>query len=566
MARRNDKKGADVPAGLPTPAAKSWFDQEPEVPEGLTPVDNTETAQGSPLQDVQPSMATSTVDGATGDGSTSLIDIFADTATISDTRVPETADIGGAQLGDLFGESDPTPVVTDNSSPKKSAGISIAAGRENRSSWTGYRDLDQIWPIVEQLRNFVSADAPLQAKAKELVLTRDPEVNERQKNEIVSLLTKTLASRGGIAYQPEQMGPAIDLLYDEIVGISVLGDLWRDDNVTEIMVDRWDRVIVESNGKLLVTDVSFRDAAHANDVARSLALRVSDRSVSQKLPLVTAELPQARVTFCYGPVVRGGLSITIRKFRPLLTLDSLLQRGSVNLELVELLKDLVTARATILVSGGTGTGKTTIINLLSSFIPDTERVITIEDAFELQLSNTHVVSLQTKEASSSDDQVSVTLSDLLRNTLRMRPDRIIVGEVREGEGALTMLAAANTGHDGTMTTIHANSPSMAVNERLTDLIRQTRATPDDVAKRTIASAFDVVVQVSRNSRGHRYISEVAVLEPTSIVAGQIMPETIFVGEELPDGRVIFKRTGRIRPESRIGRKLAMALVNPGRWS
>lgn len=555
MARRGERKGADNRENISTPAASAWFDQEPSLPEGVV----------VPLPDSVvelPAAQTSSHLDPT------LNDVFSDTDSVTvGSSNPEAVDTNIAQLGDLFAE--PT-LETEPSETKtrttRAAGISIAGGKESVESWSDYKDLELIWPIVEQLRNFVSADAPLQAKAKELVLTRDPKVNERQKLEITALLTKSLAARGGIAYQPEQMGSALDLLYDEIIGISVLGELWRDDNVTEIMVDRWDRVVVESNGRLLITDVKFRDQDHANDVARSLALRVSDRSVSQKLPLVTAELPQARVTFCYGPVVRGGLSITIRKFRPLLTLDSLMQRGSISTELVELLRDLVTARATVLVSGGTGTGKTTIINLLSSFIPDSERVITIEDAFELQLSNTHVVSLQTKEASSSDDQVSVTLSDLLRNTLRMRPDRIIVGEVREGEGALTMLAAANTGHDGTMTTIHANTPSMAVNERLTDLIRQTRATPDDVAKRTIASAFDVVVQVSRNARGHRYISEVVAIEPTSIVAGQIIPETLFAGEERPDGTIVFRKTGRIRPESRLGRKMAMSLVNASRWA
>jgi Flp pilus assembly CpaF family ATPase len=479
---------------------------------------------------------------------------------VSDTRsedasltVSTPVEIG---LADLFVDASPgvqaQPTVT------------LSGGAARR--WGHNQNLDTVWPIVEKLRGFVATDAVLQAKAKELLLTRDPEDNRRQKEELLATLTMTLAARGGIEYQPSLMGAALDLLYDEIVGVSVLGDLWRDDDITEIMVDRWDRVTVEHNGKLQVTDVSFRSPEHANDVARALALRVSDRSVSQKIPLVTAELPQARVTFCYGPVVRGGLSITIRKFRPLLSLDSLLQRGSVNPELVELLRDLVLARATLLVSGGTGTGKTTIINILSSFIPDTERVITIEDAFELQLSNSHVVSLQTKEASSSDDTVSVTLSDLLRNTLRMRPDRIIVGEIREGEGALTMLAAANTGHDGTMTTIHANSPSMAVNERLSDLIRQSRSTPDDVAKRTIASAFDVVVQVSRSARGLRYISEVSVVEPSMIVAGQIIPETIFTGEEMADGRIQFRRSGKIRPDSRLGRKLTSTLVNPGRWS
>ena len=493
------------------------------------------------------------------------------------TEVSQASD---SSLGDLFADesySQSVPVQVETSDPLPStaaerrvisprAGITITGTRE-RNAWSGHRSLEDVWPIVETLRNIVSTDPSMQSRVKDLQLTRDPAVNKAQKDGILVQLTNTIAAKGGLPYQPDQMGPALDLLYDEIIGISVLGDLWRDDTVTEIMVDRWDRVVVESNGRLLVTNISFRSEEHANDVARSLALRVSDRAVSQKIPLVTAELPQARVSICYGPIVRGGLSITIRKFRPLLTLDTLLTNGSVNSELVELLRDLVTARATILVSGGTGTGKTTVINLLSNFIPDSERVITIEDSFELQLSNTHVVSLQTKEAASSDDQVSITLADLLRNTLRMRPDRIIVGEIREGEGALTMLSAANTGHDGTMTTVHANSAAMAVNERLPDLIRQSRPTTDDVLKRTIAAAFDVVVQVSRTSRGFRYISEVAVVDPEHIENGQIKPLPLYSGNEIPDGSISFLRTGNIDQSSRLGQKLAnSSVLNPGRWA
>lgn len=424
-------------------------------------------------------------------------------------------------------------------------------------------DTEKVWSIVDNLRTFISTDVVLQAEIKNLVLTIDKTINFKQKERFINLLSKQIASRGGIEYSPDYMSSALDFIYDEMVGISVLGDLWRDTDVTEIMVDSWDKIIIEYKGRLEETKISFRSPEHANDVARALALRVSDRSVSQKIPLVTAELPQARVTFCYGSVVKSGLSITIRKFKQLLNLNQILSNGSLNDEMIDFLKDCVLARATILVSGGTGTGKTTIINLLSSFIPNHERVITIEDAFELQLNNAHVVSLQTKEASSADDTVAISLSDLLRNTLRMRPDRIIVGEIREGEGALTMLAASNTGHDGTMTTIHANSPSMAINERLPDLIRNIRNTPDDVAKRTVASAFDLIIQISRSATGFRYISDISAISKTEITNNLINLDKIFTSN-IKSNKIEFKQVNKINKESKLGIKLSV-LNKKSRW-
>lgn len=425
-------------------------------------------------------------------------------------------------------------------------------------------DYEKVWLIVDNLRKFISTDVVLQAEINNMVLTNNSDVNLSQKERFISILSKQIAARGGIEYNPEHMSNALDFLYDEMVGISVLGDLWRDIDITEIMVDSWDKIIIEYKGKLQQTKISFRSPEHANDVARALALRVSDRSVSQKIPLVTAELPNARVTFCYGAVVKSGLSITIRKFKPLLKLNQILEAGSLDHKMVDFLKDCVKARATILVSGGTGTGKTTIINLLSNFIPDEERVITIEDAFELQLNNANVVSLQTKEASSADDTVSVTLSDLLRNSLRMRPDRIIVGEIREGEGALTMLAAANTGHEGTMTTIHANSPTMAINERLPDLIRNVRSTPDDVAKRSVASAFDLVIQISRSSTGFRYISEISALSEKTFENNNIVLNKIFTTNN-NNGKIEYINSGKIHPDSKLGIKLISSSDKSMRW-
>ena len=409
-----------------------------------------------------------------------------------------------------------------------------------------YTDGARLWPIVDSILAVAGSDVRVQQKAATLELTRDLELDVTQRDEILAVLRNRLGAEGVKITDPSDIPPVLQMVYDELVGISVLGDLWRDPEVTEIMVDRWDKIVIERNGRLEKTVFSFRNPEHAQSVARSLAQRVSQRALSRSINLVTAELPQARVQFAYGPVVKGGLAISIRKFTKLLTLDDLIARGALNKEMESFLRDCVLSRSGILVSGGTGTGKTTIINLLSSFIPTNERVVTIEDAFELQLSNSHVVSLQTKEASSADDSVSVTLAQLLRATLRMRPDRIIVGEIREGEGAEVMLAASNTGHEGTMTTVHANSVDMAVNERIVDLVRQVRASGDDAIRRTIASAFDIVLQVERGRKGNRFISEISQIDRTYITKGSIANHVIFKGVDNGDGTVTFTHAGKLK--------------------
>lgn len=417
-----------------------------------------------------------------------------------------------------------------------------------------YTDGDRLWPIVDQVMAVAGSDPTIQSLASKLELINNSEADKAQKNEIIEALKPKLGSAGIVIPDPNDIVPVLQMAYDELVGISVLGPIWRDPEITEIMVDRWDIITVERHGKLENTPIKFRNEEHANSVARSLALRVSDRAVSRTINLVTAELPSARVQFAYGPVVKGGLSITIRKFRDLLGLEDLKNFGALSDEMEEFLKSAVLARSGILVSGGTGTGKTTIVNLLSNFIPGYERVLTIEDAFEMQLSAEHVVSLQTKEASSSDDAVNVTLAHLLRASLRMRPDRIIVGEIREGEGASVMLAAANTGHDGTMTTIHANSVDMALNERLVDLVRQMRSSSDEAIRRTIVNAFDLVVQVSRGRKGNRYISQIAQVDRTFIQNGVIKPLVLFQGED-NNGKTSFKRTNSIDPTTELGERL-----------
>lgn len=417
-----------------------------------------------------------------------------------------------------------------------------------------YTDGERLWPIVDRVMAVAGSDPHIQSLAGKLELINNVNLDNIQKEEILEALKPKLGSAGIVIPDPNDIVPVLQMAYDELVGISVLGPIWRDPEITEIMVDRWDIITVERYGKLENTPIKFRDPEHANSVARSLALRVSDRAVSRTINLVTAELPSARVQFAYGPVVKGGLSITIRKFRDLLGLSDLKNFGALNDGMEEFLKTAVLARSGILVSGGTGTGKTTIINLLSNFIPGYERVLTIEDAFEMQLAAEHVVSLQTKEASSADDAINVTLAHLLRASLRMRPDRIIVGEIREGEGASVMLAAANTGHDGTMTTIHANSVDMALNERLVDLVRQQRSSSDEAIRRTIVNAFDLVVQVTRGRKGNRYISQIAQVDKNFIKNGVISPVVIFQGED-ENGKTSFKLVNKVNPNTELGERL-----------
>lgn len=435
------------------------------------------------------------------------------------------------------------------------------------SNWTvekKLKDFDRLMPLVEQILRIAGSDVDIQKLAHDLVLTNDKTIEKEQKEKIVELI-KLKSGTTSFKYNDYNDSlPVFDIVYDEILGLSVLGDLWRDDDITEIMVDRWDKIVVEKNGNLVETGIKFKNPDHAASIARSLALRISDRALSTSIPLVTAELPNARITFAFGSVVKGGLSITLRKFKKLLTLEQLIEKRSLSNEMVDFLKDSVISRAGILVSGGTGTGKTTIINLLSTFIPENERVITIEDAFELNIHAKNVVSLQTKEASSRDDQISITMADLLRNTLRMRPDRIIVGEIREGEGASVMLAAANTGHDGTMTTIHASGANLALNERLVDLVRDVRNSPDLSIKRTIVSAFELVVQVTRGRKGQRYISDIALVDSSLIKDGEISPYSIFVGEEQKDGTIIHKRVAKLPKDSSLG--LKHSLINVSKWS
>ncbi len=414
-----------------------------------------------------------------------------------------------------------------------------------------------LWAAVQQLLGVIQGDTDLQRIAANLELTLDRSVDERQRTALFAALTPRIGAVPTLSkMRREELVMAAELAYDELLGISVVGPFWRDDTITEILIDGWDRIVIERAGKLELTPVRFRDLDHVRSVARNLALVTSDRALSAATPAITADVAGARVAFTIDKIVKSGVAIAIRKFGRLMDADGLLRAGAWNEELQAFLADCVTARANVLVSGGTGAGKTTLINALSGFIPANERVVTIEDAFELQLRAQHWVQLQTKEAASSDDQVRVSLADLLVHTLRLRPDRIVVGEIREPAGAVVMMQAAVTGHDGTMTTIHANDVFQALNFRLAFLARTGADMDQDVASMEVATAIDVVIQVTRE-QGRRYVQTVSVVDVQDCIGARIHPQEVFRAS-LQEGHVVFERTGGVRADTALGQKLAAA--------
>ncbi len=310
---------------------------------------------------------------------------------------------------------------------------------------------------------------------------------------------------------------------DEILGYGPIQRYLDDPEVSEVMVNRADRVYIEKNGKLIRTPAMFENDEHVLRIINRIVLPLG-RSVDRDSPTVDARLPDgSRVNAAIPPVAIDGPSITIRKFtKNKLSVQELIEFGSITESMAEFIKACVLARLNIVVAGGTGSGKTTLLNILSGFIPEDERIITIEDAAELVLRQDHVLRMETKPKN-ADGMGMVTVRDLVRNSLRMRPDRIIVGEVRGGE-ALDMLQAMNTGHDGSLTTVHANSPRDAISRLETLSLMAGLDLPLRVIREQIASAVDVVIQQTRLRDGTRKvvsITEVAGMEGDVIVMTEI---------------------------------------------
>src|SRR5687767_5075500 len=333
----------------------------------------------------------------------------------------------------------------------------------------------------------------------------------------------------------------------EITGLGPIEPLFRDPTISDILVNSAKDIFIERRGKLSRVSAQFRNDAHLLAVIDRIVSRVG-RRVDESSPMVDARLPDgSRVNAIIPPLALDGPVLSIRRFGADLSVEQLIANGSMTIEMLQLLAGCVKARLNVLISGGTGSGKTTLLNALSSFIPSDERVVTIEDAAELRLQQDHVVRLETRPPN-SEGRGEVMARDLVKNALRMRPDRIILGEVRSAE-ALDMLQAMNTGHEGSLATIHANTPRDAMARLETMILFAGTNLPNRATREQISSAIDVIVQVSRMADGSRRIT--SITELTGMEGEIITMQEVFRYHRrgiATDGTVIggFESTG-VRP-------------------
>jgi pilus assembly protein CpaF len=337
-------------------------------------------------------------------------------------------------------------------------------------------------------------------------------------------------------------------ILDEMTGFGPIQPLLDDPEISEVMVNGPKKVFVEKGGKVTKSAITFDDDDHVARIIDRIILPLG-RRVDPDSPTVDARLPDgSRVNAVIRPVSIDGPCITIRKFKKdKLSVQQLIDYGSLTQNMGEFVRACVLAHLNIVISGGTGSGKTTLLNVLSSFIPEGERIVTIEDAAELQLQQDHVLRLETKVAN-TDGKGAVTIRDLVRNALRMRPDRIVVGECRGGE-ALDMLQAMNTGHDGSLTTLHANTPRDALSRLETMVLMSGMDLPLKVVRQQISSAVDLIIQQTRLKDGSRKVT--AITEVIGMEGDTVVMTDIFKFEQTgvgPNGKILgeLKATG-IRP-------------------
>lgn len=374
---------------------------------------------------------------------------------------------------------------------------------------------------------------------------------DQARREIGLLVAEILAAKKAVLTAAEQDVLVTDLLND-ILGYGPLEPLLARDDIADIMVNGCRPIMIEVAGKMVETDIRFRDDAQLLNVCQRIVSQVG-RRVDESSPICDARLPDgSRVNVIAPPLSIDGTTLTIRKFKKdKLTLDQLVKFGSITPEGAEILRIIGRVRCNVLISGGTGSGKTTLLNCMTRAIDKTERIITCEDAAELQLQQPHVVRLETRPKN-LEGEGEVTMRDLVKNCLRMRPERIIVGEVRGAE-AIDLLQAMNTGHDGSMGTVHANSPREALS-RLESMITMGGSTlPQRTLREMIANSIDVVVQASRLRDGSRKITHIT--EVIGMEGDVLITQDLFLYDlEGEDAR------GRI-----IGRHRSTGVGRPGFW-
>lgn len=383
-------------------------------------------------------------------------------------------------------------------------------------------------PIVKAttLTDFGSVKTAIHRKLiQKLNLDRLTEANREDVRREVSQLLESLVLGESTPLNLQERERVVQEVLDEVFGLGPLEPLLADPTVSDILVNTHKRVYVERKGLLELTPIHFRDDVHLMSIVDRIVSAVG-RRVDESSPMVDARLADgSRVNAIIPPLSVDGPVLSIRRFgRDRLTADDLVNNNSLTPPMLELLRGCVKARLNVLISGGTGAGKTTFLNVLSSYISNRERIVTIEDAAELQLNQEHVVRLETRPPN-IEGKGAIYQRQLVINALRMRPDRILVGEVR-GEEALDMLQAMNTGHDGSLTTIHANTPRDALSRLETMVAMANLNLPESAIRRQISSAIDVVVQVSRSSDGTRKV--VCVAEITGMEGNIVTMQDIFM--------------------------------------
>ncbi|HOT77080.1 MAG TPA: CpaF family protein, partial [Candidatus Wallbacteria bacterium] len=341
-----------------------------------------------------------------------------------------------------------------------------------------------------------------------------------------------VAADKGLALTSAEKSGLITSVINDVIGLGPIQPLLEDESISEIMVNGPQRTYIERKGKLILSDIKFKDNAHVMRVIEKIVSPLG-RRCDESSPIVDARIKGgpadgSRVNAIIPPLALDGPTITIRKFKKdALTIDSLVNFGSMTREMANFLEACVLARLNIVVSGGTGSGKTTLLNVLSSFIPEDERIVTIEDAAELQLKQPHVVRLETRPAN-IEGKGAITIRDLVKNSLRMRPERVVIGECRGGE-ALDMLQAMNTGHDGSLTTGHANTPRDMIARLETMVMMAGMDLPVRAIREQISGAVNIIVQQTRLKDGSRKV--VAVTEVQGMEGDTVVLQDIFVFEQ-----------------------------------
>ncbi len=369
--------------------------------------------------------------------------------------------------------------------------------------------------IVNEVKKYITENLPLsQLSDEELQERVENIVNEKLQGQYVSIETKV---------------SIVEQVYSSIRGFGLLDTIINDDSITEVMINGPDNVFIEQNGRLFKLDKQFESQRKLEDIIQRI-VGMAGREVNQANPICDTRLPDgSRVNVVLPPIALCGPTLTIRKFsKTPMTIEKLISYGSLTEDIAEKLKLLVKAKYNIFISGGTGSGKTTFLNALSNYIPKDERVITIEDSAELQITGVdNLVSLETRNANASGAG-QITIRDLIKSSLRMRPERIVVGEVRGGE-ALDMLQAMNTGHDGSLSTGHANSTEDMLSRLETMVLQGAAGLPLEAIRQQIASAVDIIIHLSRlrdKSRKTMEITEVVGYED-----GKIILNPLYVFEE-----------------------------------